>query len=165
MIGRFHARRKRHSNSCRDIRVSSVPYHRTNRWNLFYGSLDDEYFTQQVGHAALPINGKIRSPKQDDSEINRPNQGYGQRSYTSRCNDSYVKGYATRLGKTGQEKPRGCEAGLNLHPEHEEAYLSDLLAVAKENLDLNKQIAESTHVAALCAVEILDFLKECREEF
>ena len=68
------------------------------------------------------------------------------------------------MGTTGQKKPRGCEARLNLHPEHEEAYLSDLLSVTKESLDVNKQIAESMQVAAMCAVEILELLKECRED-
>ncbi len=53
---------------------------------------------------------------------------------------------------------------MNLHPEHEEAYLSDLLSVTKESLDVNKQIAESMQVAAMCAVEILEMLKECRED-
>ena len=75
MIGRWHARSKRHSNACRDFRVSSLFNHRANRWNLFYGSLDDEYF-----------------------------------------------------------------------------------------IDVNKQIAESMQVAAMCAVEILELLKECRED-
>jgi len=164
VIGRWHAKSNRHSNSCRNIRVSSVLNHRTNRWNLFYGSLDDEYFTQQIGHTALPIDGKIRSPEQNDYQVNRSCESDGQRFDKTRCNDKASSRYASRLGSTGQKKPRGCEARLNLHPEHEEAYLSDIKFNSEQTIDLLKEISDNTKQAAESSAEILKLLSAIREE-
>ena len=164
MIGRWHARSKRHSNAGRNIRISCVFNHPAHRWDLFYGSLDDEYFTQQVGHAALPIDGQIRGPEQNDCQVDRSCQGNGQRLDQTRCNDKTYSRHATRLGKTGQKKSRGCEARLNIHPEHEEAYLSDIRFNSEQTIDLLKEISDNTKQAAESSAEILKLLSAIREE-
>jgi hypothetical protein len=68
------------------------------------------------------------------------------------------------LGTTGQKKPRGCEARLNLHPEHEEAYLSDIKFNSEQTIDLLKEISDNTKQAAESSAEILKLLSAIREE-
>ncbi len=53
---------------------------------------------------------------------------------------------------------------MNIHPEYEEAYLSDIRANSDLNLDLLKEIAHNTKLAAESSVEILELLKTVRED-
>jgi hypothetical protein len=125
--------------------------------------LDDEYFTQQIGHTALPINGKIGIPEQNDYQVNRSCKSDGQRFDKTRCNDKVNSRHASRLGAIGQKKSRGCEARLNLHPEHEEAYLSDIKFNSEQSIDLLKEISDNTKKAAESSAEILKLLSAIRE--
>jgi len=115
--------------------------------------MDDENFMRQIGLAA-----------QDDHQVDRPRQGNGQRPDPTRCHDQASPRHASRLRASGETKPRGREARLKIHPEHEEAYLSDIRTNSEQQLDLIRQIADSTREAAASAVEILDLLKAVRED-